>query len=495
MAEEAIEVVIGLEVHVQLLTQSKVFCGCPNRFNPDEPNTQVCPTCLGLPGSLPVLNAEALDLSIRAGLGLGCEIAEVTKWDRKQYFYPDLPKGYQISQYDLPVCGPGEVTFDSGGERKTVGITRAHLEEDAGKSTHGGGQSRVDLNRAGTPLLEIVTEPDLRSAADARVFLTELRLLMRYLGVSDCNMQEGSLRCDANVNLRIPESLHGRGGGTAVTPIVEVKNLNTFRGVEQAIEHETRRQRDEFKRTGLRIDSPGALKTTRGFDAERGVTTPQREKEGEADYRYFPDPDLLPVPITDSHRSRIERTLCELPAERRRRYVVDLGLSDYDAGVIIESGRETADYFEAVVAAGADAKAAANWTTQDVAREINERGLAVEDFPVGPATLGEILRLVKAKELANKGAREVFAVLLDRGESQPADVAAVVAELGLTADDDSALEETARELVAANPKVAKSVKDGKDAAVGPLVGQMMARHKGANPGAVRELLIRTIRGA
>ena len=491
---DEIEVVIGLEVHVQLLTQSKVFCGCPNRFNPDEPNTQVCPVCLGLPGSLPVLNAEALDLSIRAGLGLGCEIAEVTKWDRKQYFYPDLPKGYQISQYDQPVCGRGEVTIATEGRQFTVGITRAHLEEDAGKTVHGGGVSRVDLNRAGTPLLEIVTEPDLRSATDARAFLSELRLLMRYLEVSDCNMQEGSLRCDANVNLRIPESVHGRGGGEAITPICEVKNLNSFRAVEQAIEHETLRQQKAFAADGLRIDSPGALKTTRGFDADRGVTTPQREKEGEADYRYFPDPDLLPIPISPQHRTRIEATVCERPADRRRRYVTDLGLGEYDAGVLIDAGRPTADYFEAAASAGGDAKAAANWVTQDIAREVNDRGVAIGDLPVGPAVLGELLRRVSAGELANKGAREVFAALLRREATEPSDVAVVIEELGLTPGDDAELEGTARELVAGNAKVVDAVRSGKDAAVGPLVGQMMKRHKGANPGAVRELLLNVIRG-
>ena len=483
-----VELIIGLEVHVQLLTQSKVFCGCPNRFNPDAPNTQTCPVCLGLPGSLPVLNAEAVDLSIRAGLGMGCEIAAVTKWDRKQYFYPDLPKGYQISQYDLPVVGRGSFAFDTPEGSKLVRITRAHLEEDAGKNTHAaGGDSRVDLNRAGTPLLEIVTEPDLRSSHDAKAFLQELRLLMRYLGVSDCNMQEGSLRCDANVNLRIATK-----DGEAVTPICEVKNLNTFRGVEQAIEYEKKRQLQEFAKTGLTIDSEDATKVTRGFDAERGVTLPQREKEGEADYRYFPDPDLLPVELTADHRRRIEATVCERPADRRRRYVSELKLSDYDAGVLIEAGRETADYFEAAAAACEDAKLAANWVTQDVAREVNERGLSVADFPVPAETLGEILRRVSKKELANKGAREVFAAVLDRGGVKPSGVDAIVEELGLGASDDDQIEETARELVEANPKVVAAVKAGKDAAVGPLIGQVMKQHKGANPGDVRGLLLKVI---
>ena len=447
-------VIIGLEVHVQLLTKSKVFCGCPNRFNPDSPNSQVCPVCLGLPGSLPVLNAEALDLSIRAGLGMGCEIADITKWDRKQYFYPDLPKGYQISQYDQPVCGRGRFTFETPSGSQVVRITRAHLEEDAGKNTHeAGGDSRVDLNRAGTPLLEIVTEPDLRSAADAKAFLAELRLLMQYLEVSDCNMQEGSLRCDANVNLSIPVD----DDDEVVTPICEVKNLNSFRGVEQAIQFETKRQFEEWKRTGLQIDSPGAMKVTRGFDADRGVTLPQREKEGEADYRYFPDPDLLPVEISASHRQRIADTVCERPADRRRRYVLEHKLSDYDAGVLIESGRPTADYFEEVVARCQDAKIAANWVTQEIARELKERSLTIEQFPVPPAVTGEIIRRVCEKQLSNKAGRDVLTHLLNRGDASAADVDRAVETLGLaTAGDDSAMEETAAELIAANGGIVAS---------------------------------------
>lgn len=482
--------IIGLEVHVQLQTKTKVFCGCPNKFNPDAPNTQVCPLCLGLPGSLPVLNDEAVDLSIRAGLGMGCEIAEVTKWDRKQYFYPDLPKGYQTSQYDMPICGRGEFSFDVDGEQKTIRINRAHLEEDAGKNQHGGpgGTSRVDLNRAGTPLLEIVTEPDFRSAEEAKAFLTELRLLLRYLGVSDCNMQEGSLRCDANVNLKLPSD----SGELVATPIVEVKNLNSFRGVEQAITYEAKRQAAEFAKTGLTIDSPGALKVTRGFNLDTGVTTEQREKEGEADYRYFPCPDLLPVEISADRLSRIRSSLCERPSERRQRYINSMGLSDYDASVLVDAGRETADYFETVFDLCGDAKQAANWITQDVARELNERGVSIDEFSLSAATLGEILRLIAAGDLANKGAREVFNELLEQDEPQPSDVAGAIDKLGLSPADDSEIEAIADAVIANNAKAADDVRDGKDAAVGPMIGQVMKQLKGADPKTVRAFLIERI---
>lgn len=490
--------IIGLEVHVQLQTQTKVFCGCPNKFNPDEPNTQVCPVCLGLPGSLPVLNDEAIDLSIRAGLGMGCEIADITKWDRKQYFYPDLPKGYQTSQYDMPICGPGEFSFDvptddGGFEARTIRINRAHLEEDAGKNQHGGpgGTSRVDLNRAGTPLLEIVTEPDFRSSAEAKAFLTELRLLMRYLGVSDCNMQEGSLRCDANINLKLPSN----SGELVATPIVEVKNLNSFRGVEQAIGYEAKRQAEEFARTGLTIDQ--APKTTRGFNLDTGVTTEQREKEGEADYRYFPCPDLLPVKISTERLGAVQETVCERPADRRHRFVTKMGLSEYDAGVLIDAGRDTADYFETVAEVCGDVKPAANWVTQDVARELNDRGCEIRDFSIDADTMGELLRRVVDGDLANKGAREVFGHLLtqDRVSSRvtAADIDRAIEKLGLAPAEDGAIEAIADAVIAANEKAAADVREGKDAAVGPMIGQVMKQIKGADPKTVRALLIDRIR--
>ncbi|HET6425385.1 MAG TPA: Asp-tRNA(Asn)/Glu-tRNA(Gln) amidotransferase subunit GatB, partial [Planctomycetaceae bacterium] len=354
------DVIIGLEVHVQLQTQTKIFCGCSTAFNPDQPNVQTCPVCLGLPGALPVLNQHAMKLAVKTALGLNCQIAKFTKWDRKQYFYPDLPKGYQISQYDLPFSFDGYVDVAvEGAEPRRVRILRAHLEEDAGKNVHDesgrGRDSQVDLNRAGTPLVEIVTHPDLRSAAEARVFLQNMHALLTFLEVSDCNMQEGSLRCDANVNLHV----HRPDGTKVATPIVEVKNLNSFRFTEQAILHEIDRQWELFQTTGKTIkDAP---KTTRGFDPDRGITYGMRENEEAADYRYFPDPDLVPVTFADAQIDAIRNEMCETPATRRTRFITEFKLSGYDADVILDQGRLVADYFEIVAKGSGDPKQAANW--------------------------------------------------------------------------------------------------------------------------------------
>src|SRR5829696_490610 len=336
--------VIGLEVHVQLSTASKLFCGCSTKFAA-EPNTQTCPVCIGMPGTLPVMNREAFRLSLKTAVALNCEIPSFTKWDRKQYYYPDLPKNYQISQFDLPMSHAGRLEIsDSKGafEAKTVRICRAHLEEDAGKMLHdeksGKGDSLVDLNRTGTPLLEIVTEPDLRSSAEARVFLNELKLLLMYLGVSDCNMQEGSLRVDANVNLHIdtPE-------GKVATPIVEIKNMNSFRAVERALDYEAGRQWQEWQETHRKIgDAP---KQTRGWDDVAGVTRGQRSKEESSDYRYFPDPDLAPVKTLPAEVDAVRKSLGELPAALRSRLEKDNGLSTYDADVLINQGQQVVAYF------------------------------------------------------------------------------------------------------------------------------------------------------
>src|SRR5579872_2318942 len=362
--------VIGLEVHVQLLTQSKIFCGCSAAYNPTQPNVQTCPVCLGLPGSLPVMNRHAFELAVKTAMALNCDIPSFTKWDRKQYYYPDLPKGYQISQYDLPFSEDGwlEIELDSqSGEKRRIGIIRAHLEEDAGKNLHDesgrGTDSQVDLNRAGTPLLEIVSQPDLRSPAEAKQYLEELRLLLTYLGVSDCNMQEGSLRCDANVNLHI----HQEDGHKIATPIVEVKNLNSFRNVELALEYEVKRQLEEWQKTGKKLGE--VAKETRGWDAVRGATFAQRGKEEASDYRYFPDPDLVPVTVATEFLDAIRATLGEFPADRRRRYMADYALSEYDARVIVDQGQAFAEYFEEVAGLCGDGKQACNWVTQDVLRE------------------------------------------------------------------------------------------------------------------------------
>src|SRR6266481_1758495 len=341
--------IIGLEVHVQLLTQSKIFCGCSTAFNPTHPNVQTCPVCLGLPGSLPVMNRQAFELAVKTAIALNCDIAPFTKWDRKQYYYPDLPKGYQISQYDLPFSDDGWLEIDIPGEsavNRKIGIIRAHLEEDAGKNLHDesgrGTDSQVDLNRAGTPLLEIVSQPDLRSPAEAKRYLEELKLLLTYLNVSDCNMQEGSLRCDANVNLHILQE----DGHKIATPIVEVKNLNSFRNVELALEYEVKRQYEEWQKTGRKLGD--VAKETRGWDATRSVTFAQRGKEEASDYRYFPDPDLVPVTVSEKFLDSIRATLGEFPADRRRRLIAESGLSAYDARVIVDKGAAFADYFEEV---------------------------------------------------------------------------------------------------------------------------------------------------
>ncbi len=495
------ETIIGLEVHVQLQTKTKIFCGCSSAFNPDNPNVQTCPVCLGLPGSLPVMNCTAFRLSLKTALALNCDIARFTKWDRKQYYYPDLPKGYQISQYDLPFSSHGFVEIDTDvekGETKKIRLIRAHLEEDAGKNMHdesGRGQdSHVDLNRAGTPLLEIVSEPDLRSAAEAKKYLEELKLLLTYIAVSDCNMQEGSLRCDANVNLWV----HGDDGQKIATPIVEIKNLNTFRGVEQAIEFEVARQIAEWERTHAKIGD--VAKQTRGWDANRGETFAQRGKEEASDYRYFPDPDLTPVTVSDEFFAEVKAELCELPASRRRRYRTELGLSHYDADVIVSQGDHFTHYFEQVAKLCGDGKQAANWLTQDVQRELNARNLGIDAFPVRPDVLGELLKRVTTNQLTVKSAREVFVALLadhdaadEEGRGADLSIARVeqiIAERGLAVvTDTSSITQVIVGVIARNPKPVADFKSGKQAAAGSLIGQIMKELKGADAKVVRQMLI------
>ncbi|MCA9114820.1 MAG: Asp-tRNA(Asn)/Glu-tRNA(Gln) amidotransferase subunit GatB [Planctomycetaceae bacterium] len=496
------QLIVGLEVHVQLLTQSKLFSGCINRFNPDEPNSQTDPVTLGLPGTLPVLNRRAVDLSIRTGLALNCEIAPFTRWDRKQYYYPDLPKAYQISQYDLPIAADGWLEFvadEETGERRRVRLIRAHLEEDAGKNLHDdsgrGGESRVDLNRCGTPLLEIVTQPDLRSAADSRKFLEELRLLLSYLEVSDCNMQEGSLRCDANVNLKVTTD----DGHEVATPIAEIKNLNSFRGVEAAIEYEEQRQLEEWQRTGLKMGDVGGEKETRGWDADRGITFSQRGKEEAADYRYFPDPDLPPLTVSAEWLEEVRATLCEPPADRRERLQAAWALSAYDASVIIDRGRRLADYFEEVARLCGDGKQAANWVTQEVLRIMNDRGIEIGDFPISAPVLGTLLERIVSDAITVRSARTVFADLLEQAEgSQPVtvdDVDRVIDAKGLRkVEDTGQLEAAADAVLARNAKIADDVRGGKTNAVGPLIGQVMKEVRGADARAVRELLLKKING-
>ena len=490
------QTIIGLEVHVQLATKSKLFCGCSIKFG-QEPNTQTCPTCLGLPGALPVINAEAVRLSVETGVALNCDIPEFTKWDRKQYFYPDLPKGYQTSQFDLPITEHGwleiadpKATEDNPGafEAKRVRITRAHLEEDAGKSIHdettGVGDSVIDLNRAGTPLLEIVSEPDLRSSAEAKAYLNELKLLLTYLGVSDCNMQEGSLRCDANVNIHMPDPEDAEK--PIATPIVEIKNLNSFRAVERAIEYEADRQWRDWQETGRRIGQ--APKQTRGWDDNAGVTRPQREKEESSDYRYFPCPDLAPVINKPAEVEAVRAAMPELPAALRLRLQTDHSLSAYDADVIVNQGREVADYFLEVTANCGDAKQAANWITQHVLRVMNAQEQTLHELGLEAKNLAGMISKILGGDLPSARSREVFDLMIDQGF----DVDAAMDQLGIAAVDESELVEICRELLGANPKIIDDVKGGKQQAVGALIGQAKKRNPNADPSRVREICLNLI---
>lgn len=484
MTSAPYKIVIGLEVHVQLSTQTKLFCGCATVFGA-EPNTQVCPVCLGLPGALPVINERAVELAIRTGLALNCEIALETKWDRKNYFYPDLPKGYQISQFDQPICGPGYLDFpdpDREGETLRVRLVRAHLEEDAGKSMHdeaaGKADSRIDLNRTGTPLLEIVSEPDISSAQAAKAFLTELRLLLVYLGVSDCNMQEGSLRADANVNLHIA----GPDGRTVATPIVEVKNLNSFRAVERALVYETQRQYEAWQQHGKELGQ--APKQTRGWDDVAGFTVPQREKEESSDYRYFPDPDLVPLQIAKAQMTRIAEETGELPAALRSRLQTEHSLKPYDADVLVSQGRGVVEYFLRIVEAGAAAKRASSWIQQDVLRTLKERSWEIDDFPVSSSRLAELLLEVESGKLDNSRGRDVLQFWL---ENPSKDLSEAKQSLGIVSVDRGEIESLCRELLAENPKVVQQVKEGNLKGLGSLIGAARGKNPNADPKLVREL--------
>jgi aspartyl-tRNA(Asn)/glutamyl-tRNA(Gln) amidotransferase subunit B len=479
--------IIGLEVHVQLKTQTKLFCGCSTRFG-SPPNTQVCPVCLGLPGALPVINEHAIELAVRAGLALNCNIPPMTKWDRKQYFYPDLPKGYQISQFDLPICADGALDIPDPADpegSKRIGIIRAHLEEDAGKSMHdevaGRADSRIDLNRCGTPLLEIVSEPDLRTAEEAVAYLTKLKETMTHLGVSDCEMQEGSLRVDANINLHIDH--HSE---VIKTPIVEVKNMNSFRNVAAALHFEVDRQYAEWEETGDTIKTHG--KRTFGWDDSKQLTYPQREKEESADYRYFPCPDLLPVRLPRERIEEIRASLGESPEQARQRLQSQYGIKAYDADVIVSQGRELVEYFDAVAMKCGDGKRTSSWIQQDVLRAMKESGDSIESFSIDAGTLGELLSKVSAGELTNDRARDVFKHLCDRGGT----VDEAIKALGIESVDSSQLESLVQALLDANPKIVEDVKGGNAKAVGALIGQAKKKNPNANPQQVREIALKRI---
>ncbi|MBF0628882.1 MAG: Asp-tRNA(Asn)/Glu-tRNA(Gln) amidotransferase subunit GatB [Magnetococcales bacterium] len=469
------ETVIGLEIHTQLRTRSKIFCGCPNQFG-SAPNTQICPVCAAFPGVLPVLNREVLNMAIKTGLALHGQIRLYNEFARKNYFYPDLPAGYQISQFELPIVEQGELMIEpEGSPRKRIGITRIHMEVDAGKNLHEGiqGASWVDLNRTGTPLLEIVTEPDLRSAAETGAFLKKLRSIVRYLEVCDGNMEEGSFRCDANVSVR-------RWGATQYGTRAEIKNLNSIRNVMRAIEFETDRQIDRIE-NGEKV-----IQETRLWDANQNLTRPMRGKEEAHDYRYFPEPDLPPVQLDPARIEAIRATMPELPDDKFARFQKDYALSDYDAGVLTAS-REMANYYEiALRASPADPKSVANWVTGELLGRLNKEGLEITQSPVQAESLGALTAMIHNNVISGKIAKSVFAHMFEHGGTPQQ----IVAEQGLSqVTDQGAIEAEVDKILAAHPEKIAQYRAGKNQLLGFFVGEIMKATRGkANPGVVNELL-------
>jgi aspartyl-tRNA(Asn)/glutamyl-tRNA(Gln) amidotransferase subunit B len=470
------EPVIGLEVHVQLATATKIFCGCPTSFGA-PPNTNVCPVCLGLPGALPVLNRLAVELAIKAGIALNCTIRPMSRFARKNYFYPDLPKGYQISQYDEPLAEHGWVEIEVDGERKRIGVTRVHMEDDAGKSIHEGFKDSdrytyVDLNRSGTPLIEIVSEPDMRTSAEAYAYLAEVKQVLQFIEVSTCDMEKGHLRCDANVSVRLK-------GAEKFGTKAEVKNLNSFRFLKLALDHEIARQ-VAIVETGGKI-----VQETRLFSPDTGETAAMRSKEHAHDYRYFPEPDLVPLRVSEAWLAAAKAEVPELPAVKRARFLSQYGLREYDADVLTAT-RAMSDFFENVATASGDPRAAANWVMGDLMGALKADGKEIADSPVSARHLGELLKLVGSGEISNKLAKEIFPKMFASGEA----ASAIIEREGLKQISDSgALEKIVDEVIAANPKQLEQYRAGKTTVMGFFVGQIMRATNGqANPAAVNELL-------
>ena len=478
--KERYEAVIGLEVHAQLKTLTKAFCGCSTRFG-DAPNSNTCPVCLGLPGALPVLNRKARDLAIRASLALHCEIHERSVFARKNYFYPDLPKGYQISMYELPLATKGRLEFDLDGAVTRIGITRVHMEEDAAKNLHEGFAdsdrwSYIDYNRCGVPLIEIVSEPDIRTPAQAYSYLTTLKQVLEYTDVSDCNMEEGSLRCDANVSVRL------RGAPKFGTK-VEAKNLNSFRYLQHALEYEIERQIGVLEAGGQIVQE------TRLWNVAAGRTEQMRSKEFAHDYRYFPDPDLLPLAASEALVQQVRAAMPELPDAKRARFVGEYGIADYDAGVLTAT-RALADYFEAVARAGAPPRAAASWISVELLRRLKDAGKEIKACPVAPAVLAELLAIVERGEITAASGKKVFATMFDTGKK----AAEIIATEGMAQiSDTSAIEKIARAVIAKSPDNLAKYRAGSEGVFKFFVGQVMKETRGqANPQIVNEILKRVL---
>jgi aspartyl-tRNA(Asn)/glutamyl-tRNA(Gln) amidotransferase subunit B len=481
------ETVIGLEVHLQLSTKTKIFCSCANQYG-CAPNTNVCPVCLGLPGTLPVLNHQALLYGIKAGLALNAEINSFIKFDRKNYYYPDLPKGYQISQYDYPVAKNGSLKIKSGNQEKQIGIKRAHLEEDAGKLLHdnSGSCSLVDYNRTGTPLIEIVTEPDLRSPQEAYDYLNTLKLTLQYLGISDCDMEKGSLRCDANVSIRPM-------GQTSLGTKTELKNMNSFRAVKMALEYEVRRHEQVI------VSGGKIIQETLLWDDEKAQTRTMRSKEQAHDYRYFPDPDLVPFIVDNNIIDGVRAELPELPQAKFLRFLSQYGLSDYDANILV-ADRGMADFFEAALKEYPQAlpdrqtgKKIANWLAGPVLMELNNRKTIIGELKISPAALVDLIKKVEEGIISNLAGKEVLTAMLDEGKSAQE----IIKEKGLAqVSDDPSLLVIIDEVIAQHPAVVEQIKSGKPNAAGFLVGQAMKRSGGrANPKKLNELITRRITSA
>ncbi len=467
------ETVVGLEVHVELHTKSKIFCGCSTSFGA-PPNTHTCPVCLGHPGVLPVLNRQAVEYAMKAAMAINCEIAEWCKFDRKNYFYPDSPKAYQISQFDQPIGENGWIDIEVNGKTKRIGITRLHLEEDAGKLTHidGGFGSLADFNRVGTPLVEIVSEPDIRSPEEAKAYLEKLRAIMQYCDVSDVKMEEGSLRCDANISIR-------PYGQEKFGTRAELKNMNSFRGVQRGLEYEELRQAEVLDSGGI------VVQETRRWDEGQGKTISMRSKEEAHDYRYFPDPDLVRLHIDAEWKVRVQSSIPELPDARQSRYIQQYGLSSYDAGVLTSS-MKLANFFEDSLKYTSDAKASANWIMGELLGYLNANNLELDDVKITGQGLGEMIQLIEKGTISSKIAKTVFKGLLETGKSPQQ----IVEEQGLVQiSDESAILAIVDSVIAANPQSVEDFRNGKDKAIGFLVGQVMKETKGkANPGLVNTIL-------